>query len=638
MATAWSEQSRESDALILNFEELWRRLNDRDESAQIEAKVGQQIGPAVLETVSAFSNEPGRGGGYLLLGVQLAPDSLFPTYEIVGLQDVQKVQSDLATQCRQAFNHPVRPQISVENIDGKRVIVAFVPEAQEGEKPIYIESRGLPKGAYRRIGSTDQKCTDDDIALFYQTRSHRTFDETIVDDADLNDFDSAAIQEYRRARKETNPNAPELSYSDEDLLYALACLTRTVGNVRPTIAGLLLFGKAASIRRFFPMIRVDYIRVPGREWVKSPDERFESIELLGPLMQTIPRAINAVLDDIPKAFRLPPNSNQRTDVPLIPRTAIREAIVNAVMHRSYRHRQPVQIIRYSNRLEIRNPGHSLVPDDRLGEPGSFTRNEKIAAVLHETRFAETKGSGVRAMRESLAQAGLSPPTFESDRDRDSFVVTFLFHHFLNEDDVAWLGYFSDLQLSEDEARALVFAREVGAINNAAYRDLNRVDTLVASGHLRRLRDAGLLEQQGKSVGTYYIPTGRMLNPAALSGTPGTRLPQGPTPAIRPLSQGSEALSQGFSGLPAELTAAVAELGKRATPADVRPVIRELCAWRPLKAEELARILGRDQLYLTRTYLGPMVRDGELRYTIPDNPAHPQQAYRATPPVAPEGLT
>jgi ATP-dependent DNA helicase RecG len=274
MATAWIEQSRrESDALTLTFDDLWQRLNERDESVQIEAKSGQQVGPAVLETVSAFSNEPGRGGGYLLLGVRLATDSLFPIYEIIGVPDPEKVQSELATQCRQVFNSPVRPQITVENIDGRRVIVAFVPEAQDGEKPIYIESRGLPKGAFRRIGSTDQKCTDDDIALFYQARSHRTFDETVVDDADISDFDQAAIQEYRRARKEANPNAPELAYSDEDLLYALACLTRTAGMVRPTIAGLLLFGKAASIRRYFPLMRVDYIRVPGREWVQDPPTR-----------------------------------------------------------------------------------------------------------------------------------------------------------------------------------------------------------------------------------------------------------------------------------------------------------------------------------------------------------------------------
>ena len=62
-----------------------------------------------------------------------------------------------------------------------------------------------------------------------------------------------------------------------------------------------------------------------------------------------------------------------------------------------------------------------------------------------------------------------------DRDKDTFVVTFLFHHFLSPEDVKWLGNFADLELSEDEQRALVFVREVGAINNSAYRDLNRVE-------------------------------------------------------------------------------------------------------------------------------------------------------------------
>lgn len=617
--------------MTLSFDEIWKRLNDLDETVQIEAKAGEQIGPSMLETISAFANEPGRQGGYLVLGVRRAEDALFPTYEIVGVPDSDKLQTDLASQCRTQFNVPVRPQITVDTRDGKRVVVAYIPEAAPTEKPIYIQARGLPKGAFRRIGSSDQKCTDDDLALFYQAQSHKSLDETVIPDGDINDFEPAAIQEYRRTRREANPTAPELGYSDEDLLYSLSCVSRVNGVARPTIAGLVLFGKQPAIRRHFPLMRVDYIRVPGREWVKSPEERFDSIDMLGPLMQVIPRAINAVLDDVPKTFRLPANSNRREDVPLIPRTAIREAIVNAVMHRSYRQSQPIQIIRYSNRLEIRNPGVSLVPDDRLGEPGSQQRNPKIAAVLHETRFAETKGSGIRAMREALIQAGLSPPTFESDRDKDTFVVTFLFHHFLSPEDVKWLGNFADLELSEDEQRALVFVREVGAVNNSAYRDLNRVETLVASGHLRGLRDHGLLEQKGKGAATYYVPTERLLNPTA---APGTATPAGkpqsqePTPATNSQSQGFPTLPQGFPALPTELATAIAGLGERARPSDLKPVIRRLCAWRPLRAEELAAILRRGQPYVTRTYLTPMVRDGELEFTHPDQPAHPQQAYKA----------
>lgn len=605
---------------MLTLEELWRRLVDLDETVQLEAKIGEQIGPSILETISAFSNEPGRGGGYMLLGVRPIADSVLPRYDIVGVSDPDRVQSALATQCRTQFNKPIRPKISVESRDGNRVVIVFIPEAEPHDKPIYLSSRGLPKGAYRRIGSTDQRCTEDDLSVFFQGRGIKAADETVFPDGELSELDLTALSEYRAARARLSPSAAELGCSDEGLLHSLGAASRHTGHLRPTLAGLILFGKASAIRRHFPAMRVDYIRVPGREWVKSPEERFESVDILAPLMLTIPRAINAVLDDIPKSFRLPANSHQREDVPLVPRTAVREAIVNAVMHRSYRQNQPVQIIRYSNRLEVRNPGVSLVPDDRLGEPGSMQRNPRIAAVLHDSGFAETKGSGIRAIREAMAQANLSPPTFESDRDKDGFVVTFLFHHILSEEDVAWLGHFKHLGLSEDEQRALVYAREVGAINNAAYRDLNRVETLVASGHLRRLRDQGLLGQHGKGSATYYRPTERLVSPAIPTSA---ALPEGLSPSGN--AQPTE-LKRNLQGLPTGLAVQIEAIGRRARPADIRGVIVELCRWRPQTSEQLAKLLGRNQHYVITSLLRPMVKEGVLVLLFPDIPAHPQQAY------------
>jgi ATP-dependent DNA helicase RecG len=344
-----------------------------------------------------------------------------------------------------------------------------------------------------------------------------------------------------------------------------------------------------------------------------------------------------VLDDIPSAFALTEDGIHRQDVPVVPRTVIREAIVNALMHRSYRQRQPVQIIRYANRIEIRNPGHSLVPDERLGEPGS--RNEKIAAVLHEVGLAETKGTGVRSMREAMERANLTLPLFESDREKDSFTVTLLVHHLLGPEDLEWLAHFHDCGLNEEEARALLVAREVGAINNAAYRDINHVDTLTASAHLRRLRDLELLEQRGKSSATYYVPTARLLNPLGngllgKSNPTGNGLLVGSNPPSNGLlvelnPSGKELLGD-FPDLPEPLRQAIQELGRRASPYDVMQVILRLCAWRSLKTQEVAAILGRRTLNWVRdNYLSPMVRGGELEYLHPDNPAHPQQAYRTT---------
>ena len=268
----------------------------------------------------------------------------------------------------------------------------------------------------------------------------------------------------------------------------------------------MLFGKPVALRRCFPMMRVDYIRVPGREWVPQPDRRFDTVDLRDPLLLLIRRALAAVLDYLPKTFALQEGDLQRRDIPAIPLRVIREAIVNALMHRNYRSHSPVQIIRYANRLEIRNAGFSLKSQDHLGEPGSELRNPKIASALYDTRLAETKGSGIRVMRESMAQAGLTPPLFESDRGSDLFVARYFFHHFLGEEDIAWLAQFKDLHLSEDEAKALIVVREAGALNNSTYRELAKVDALTASQALCRLRDAGLLAQKGRGSATYYLPT------------------------------------------------------------------------------------------------------------------------------------
>jgi ATP-dependent DNA helicase RecG len=112
----------------------------------------------------------------------------------------------------------------------------------------------------------------------------------------------------------------------------------------------------------------------------------------------------------------------------------------------------------------------------------------------------------------MEQAGLSPPSFDSDRHEDWFKSTYLFHHFLSEPDVEWLGRFQSFDLTSDEQRALIFLRETGRITNADYRDLNRVDTLTASQHLARLRDLDLLAQVPKGAATYYVPGSRLGEP------------------------------------------------------------------------------------------------------------------------------
>ena len=609
-------------------------LNTLDENERLEAKRGSEIGPAVLETICAFANEPGLQGGTLVLGVVRDETDLFSAYTVEGVAHPDKLSADLATQCREQFNVPVRVQIANESLGDKVVLVVTVPEAPPADKPIFLKSRNLPRGAYRRIGSTDQQCTEDDLLALYQGRQIESYDGIAVPDAVPEDFSPEAIADYRRTRAEANADAEELRWSDDELLESIGCTRRLAGDQHPTVAGMMLFGKPQALRRLYPMTRIDYIRVPGKEWIPDPERRFDSVEIRDYLFRAIRRALSAVLDDLPKAFGLAEGEAQRTDKPLIPQRVLREGIVNAVMHRSYRSHSPVQIIRYSNRIEIHNPGHSLKSPEHLGEPGSVPRNPRIAAVLLDTRFAETKGSGIRVMREMMVDAGLEPPLFESLRSNDSFVARYYFQHFLSEEAIQWLSRFRDLHLSDEEARALVAVREQGAIDNAMYRELNRVDTIGASQSLRRLRDAGLLEQKGRGSATYYEPTSWLLAGDETGSEAASPLPSnlGPLSSNPPsLSSNPQALSSNplWQALPALLQQLVAGLGQRASPDKVREALVALCRHRPWQASELAELFDRNADYLGTQYLRPLVNAGVLAYTRPDQPNHPQQAYRAT---------
>jgi ATP-dependent DNA helicase RecG len=606
---------------------LLEELRAVDESTTIEAKRASKIDRSVLETVCAFANEPGLGGGHLLLGAGASTQlGLFTrAYDVMGVADPDQLQADLASQCASAFNRPVRPQISVETVEGKTVLVVFVPELAATEKPLFLKALGLPRGAYRRVGPTDQEGTDDDLIALYQGHQVDTYDGSVLRDADLTDIDAEALRVYRELRREANPMAEELTWTDTDLLRALGAVTIDGGVPRPTIAGLLLFGTSLALRRCFPMMRIDYIRVPGREWVSDPDRRFDTVEIRAPLLLAARRAISAVRDDLPASFQLPEGATIRTDETILPVRVLREAIVNAVMHRSYRIHGPIQILRYANRLEVRNPGHSLKAEEQLGEPGSQTRNPRIAAVLHEVHLAETKGSGIRAMRELMLQHDLLPPTFESSRRPDQFVATFLFHHFLVEADLKWLRQVTSERLSDEEARALVFVREVGAIDNAAYRAINGADTLQASAHLRRLRDLGILEMKGSGSRTYYVPTRlpgleSLPDPHQVSADPHQV-------GLDPHQVGADPHHPPPNELPVEFARRIAAAGTRPRREKVRDLIRMLCGWRALSARELAGFLGgRDAKELVRMHLSPMVEASELTLSIPEMPNHPNQRY------------
>lgn len=607
--------------------DLLEELNAVDETARIEAKRASDLGKSLMETVIAFANEPGMDGGYLLLGVDWSINSRGDLeYWAVGLPNPDKVQKDLASQCSSMLSFPLRPEISVERVDGKTLIVVRVAEVDPSHKPVYLRATGLPRGAFRRIGSTDQRCTDEDLwVLRGDTRPQKGPDQSILTDAKPDDFDPAALTEYRRVRSRLNPNAEELSYTDEELLEALGAVRRVDGKPYPTLAGILLFGKSIALRRLLPMVKIDYIRVPGIEWVEDPDQRFQSVEIRKPLLLALPQAEATVVDELPRGFHLPEGSLHSIQEPIVPRKVIREAVANAVMHRSYTQHSPIQIIRYSNRIEVRNVGYSLKPVAELGLPGSRPRNPTLAAVLHDLNLAEAKGTGIRTMRRLADQAGLTLPEFHSSRESDTFRVTLFLHNLLTEDDHTWLKSLTREPLGADEVKVLIYTRATGAVDNTACRDFSGLDTLAASRVLRRLRDRGLLEKQGSGNATYYTLAVGKPNPDGENIQSALAFELSPS-TINTSGSRNEAYRSELATLPPELATLLATLQGRVSTEALRKGILQLCTWEPQTGDQLATLLGKDRHYLRNKHLIPMVRNGALRFLYPESAKHPNQAY------------
>lgn len=665
-------------------QELFEQLNSVDENVRIEAKKASEIDKGIMETVCAFANEPNLGGGYLLLGaVRTGFRDGLPVYEPENIDNPDKVQNDLISKCSSMLNMHIRPQVETEVVGGKTVIVVKIDELPDSQKPVYFLNKGLPSGAYRRVGASDQKCTEDDMRVFYS--SAESFDSTVVKGATLDDIDENAVAHYRKLRARVNPNAEELSYDDKDLLLALrACEKEKNGEYVLTYTGLVVFGKSMSLRRLLPALRVDYIRVPGNRWIEDPDKRFEAtIDMRGPLILLVNRALNAVKDDLPKGFELPKGKLQANTPIDLPDDVLREVLVNAFIHCSFRLNQPIQIIRYSNRLELINPGFSLKSPETLGEPGSVQRNPFISTIFHDTNLAETKGSGIRSMRGHMKKAGLMPPTFESNRSANQFTARLLLHHLLDKETLQWLTYYTNYSLNDEQRLSLVFVREVGAIDNITYRQLNSdINNQRASYDLHYMCTKGLLEQKGQSRSTYYIAGGSFVN----SRADGENSRGGDIENSR--ANGENSKGEGKNGntigemcradgemcrgdgiensiangensrddniensrankensrgdringnaaeengivLPNELLERCKKLKKWESSKKMKGIVLELCTFMPLSLSDIAKIINRKPNSVRYLYVNPLIESGELFYTIPEMLNHPNQKYTA----------
>lgn len=615
----------------MSSKELLEVLNDIDEQDWLEAKsLRDDTSRSILETVCSFSNEPGLCGGVILIGVAENKTGDGPQYIVDGVDDPDKAQLDLATQCKSVFNTPIYPTIKVEKLCRKTVLKVIVDEVPFGRKPVYFKKDGLPKGAYRRIGSADLVATEEDLWRFYEDPESK-YDETPVKHSSFADVDERAVQRYRQMRKKVDPEAVELEYETPELLAALGC-TNKENPKELNMAGMLLFGNELAIKRACSRARVDYIRILGNDWHAVADQ-FDAVDTYAPIFLMVDKLMSIIYGELTTRHRFHRDSIQ-PETEKFPVEVMREALVNMLMHRDYRHGQFTQIIRYDNRIEICNSGCSLKPDDMLGMKGSVTRNDTIARVCHDTKLAETKGSGIDRMWRKMVEAGLSRPTMESDRTASTFTIRLLLCHFFSEETLDWLKQFAAFQLNDNQRTALVFLREVGAIDAVAYRQLTGCNPKLVAKELAGIMAQGLMIQKGRARGTYYVPSeklqgtsqlaGLISQPHAVAGTARGLVsqPQGL------ISQPHGLISQPPDGDMPIVLAERLKVFPRRTKGDgeLLSIIVDLCAWRPQTSESLAQMLRRSPEYIRKFAARHIGK--ELDYLYPMMVHHPRQAYVA----------
>jgi ATP-dependent DNA helicase RecG len=280
--------------------------------------------------------------------------------------------------------------------------------------PVAVRSR-----YYRRVGNSTREIPDSELPRFLLERTGQSWDELPTE------FGVDAVSEKTMAdfRVLARERLPEISPSDTTKI-TLDKLNLTVSDNRLKRAGLLLFGQNPQI-----LARTAYVQI-GRfgDAVTILDEKAAVGNLLAQLEQTMQaiRGYVFVRYDIPKtaAGRSPLEDLQRHEVWDFPYDAVREAVLNALVHRDYASVGRIQIRVYDDRLVISNPGsltENLTVSDLFKEHNSFPRNPAIAQTIYYTQLIEKWGTGTIRMRNACRAEGAPDPEFEARPSE--FIVT-----------------------------------------------------------------------------------------------------------------------------------------------------------------------------------------------------------------------
>lgn len=342
------------------------------ESPQVEFKEMLVKNDQLVKTVIAFCNTL---GGKLIVGIDNES-----TIKGIPEEEAHQALEWLDKMIYESCTPSIMPLIYLQRINDKILLVIEVSMGMN--KPYYKTSLGLAEGTFVRLGRSTMKANADMIEeLKWQSRG-LSYDHLPIYSSEVKDIALEKFEQFIRVRR----NQKKVPIT-EPLLESYHLITKEQGRVYPTVCAILCFSE--NPQKFLSeayVLCTHFAGIEGREILATR-------VMNGTLFEQFDAAYDFILSKLNKSFII--KGKTREEEYEIPPTAIREALMNAVMHRNYYVRSPIKVAIYQNRIEIFSPGNFFGPIDihHLEAGIIYVRNIAISKILWESHYVEKMGSG-----------------------------------------------------------------------------------------------------------------------------------------------------------------------------------------------------------------------------------------------------
>ena len=358
----------------------------RPEGKTLEFKRDLSTPAGALKTIVAFAN---TAGGTLLFGVE------DKSRHVRGVRDPLDLEECLVNLISDRIAPRLLPEIEI--LPWRRTQVLAVQVHSNSSRPHHLVREGVAAGVYVRVGSTNRRADPEMIEELRRFARGEAYDEQ-----PMPGLDSEAID--FRAASESFANVRKLARRD---LETLRLVTDHQGRKVPTVGGMLLFGKDRE--RHFPDAWIQ----AGRFGSVDKSRIVDRAEIHSLPARAVDEAIAFVHKHSLHGAEIGPV--RRKERWSLPPVAVREAVINAVVHTDYAQRgAPLRLSIFDDRLEVENPGllpFGLTVED-LPRGVSKLRNRVLGRVFHAIGLIEQWGSGIQRMTAACREAGLAAPVFE----------------------------------------------------------------------------------------------------------------------------------------------------------------------------------------------------------------------------------